>query len=203
MRTNGTRLAFLLGLWGAAASVAGVFHLIAHLPRWAGPTLIAGLSLSFSVALWRVNWLRALLDRLSVRAIVVVHIFRFVGVYFLWLQSQGRLPLEFAQRAGWGDIATAFGACVILGLKEGAVFRAAFVVWNIFGALDLLTAVGTAGWLNAIHPGSMREIAGFPLTLIPLWLVPVYLGSHFYLLRRQLTGNFTRDSRPAGVVSST
>jgi hypothetical protein len=57
--------------------------------------------------------------------------------------------------------------------------------WNLLGAADLFVAVGTAGWLNATRPGSMIEMATLPLTLIPLWVVPVLLTSHLYLLRRQ------------------
>lgn len=197
MKTNSIRLALLLGIWGAAAAVAGAFHLLAHLPRLVVPALVAGLSVSFSVAVWRVSWLRSVLDGLSVRALVGSHVFRLVGGYFLWLQSQGRLPLEFAQRAGWGDVATALGACLLLLLKDGPGFRTALLGWNIFGALDLLVAVGTGGWLNAVRPGSMREISEFPLALIPLWLVPVYLSSHLYLIRRQVSRGFPSEQNPA------
>lgn len=198
MKTNQVRLLLLLGIWAAAAAVAGAFHLIGHLPRLVGPALIAGLCVAFSVALWRVRWLTAVMNGFSVRGIVAAHLFRFVGVYFLWLQGQGRLPVEFAQRAGWGDVATSLGACLLLAMKEGPVFRRVFLGWNIFGALDLLIAVGTGGWLSAVRPGSMNEIAGLPLTLIPLWAVPVFLASHFYLIRRQFGRSLGQDYHPAG-----
>jgi hypothetical protein len=200
MKTNRGRFVLLLGIWGAAAAVAGAFHLIAHLPRLAVPVLVAGLSVSFSIALWRVRWLGAVMHGLSVRGIVAAHLARFVGIYFLWLQGEGRLPLEFAQRAGWGDVATSLGACLLLLMKEGPVFRRLLLGWNIFGALDLLVAVGTGGWLNAVRPGSMNEIAGFPLALVPLWLVPVFLSTHLYLIRRQFRRSLGQVGHPASAL---
>jgi hypothetical protein len=89
-------------------------------------------------------------------------------------------PAEFAHRAGWGDIAAAGGALVLLFWPEGAGFRRALLGWNIFGAADLLLAFGTAGWMNLTRPGAMIEMSGLPLTLVPLWLVPVLLSSHIY-----------------------
>jgi hypothetical protein len=109
---------------------------------------------------------------------------RFVGFYFLWLHAQGRLPAEFAHRAGWGDIIAAAGALILLFWPEGPGFRRALWIWNIVGLADLFVAVGTAGWLNLTRPGSMIEVAGLPLTLVPLWAVPILMTSHFVIFRR-------------------
>jgi len=188
MKTSCARLAALLLVWGLAASFAGAYHLLAHLPPRMAPLLIAGLSISFSISLVAVGWLREAMASLSVRVILAVHLVRFAGFYFLWLNSEGRLPLEFAQRAGWGDIVAASGALALLFWPEGSRFRSVLFWWNIIGATDLLLAVGTAGWLNATRPGSMIEISQLPLTLVPLWAVPVLLSSHIYLIRRSLGG---------------
>lgn len=178
------RLLFLLLLWGLAAAAAGAFHLLPHLPPAAAPLLIGGLTVGFSVALARVGWLRSAAGALGIRTILAVHLGRFVGFYFLWLHAQGRLPVEFAERAGWGDIVAAAGALALLVWPEGPGFRRALLWWNFIGAADLLVAVGTAGWLTFTRPGSMTEIAGLPLALIPLWAVPVLLSSHIYLVRQ-------------------
>jgi fatty acid desaturase len=77
---------------------------------------------------------------------------------------------------------------VLLFWPEGKGFGRAVFWWNIIGAADLLLAVGTGGWLNLTRPGSIIELAGLPLTLVPLWLVPVLLSSHLYLLRQRLAG---------------
>ena len=185
MKTPLLRLLVLLAAWGLAATLAGAFHLFAHLPPVTVQLLVAALSIGFSVSVARVGWLRDATVRIGVRVILTFHLVRFIGFYFLWLHAQGRLPVEFAQRAGWGDVAATFGALVLLFWPEGNGFRRALIAWNILGAADLFLAVGTAGWLNTTRPGSMIELASLPLTLVPLWVVPMLLASHVYLLRTQ------------------
>jgi hypothetical protein len=200
MKTPVLRLLLLLALWGAAATAAGAVHALAHLPPVGVQVLIASLTVVFSVALAGVDWLRTAAAAVGVRAILAVHLLRFVGVWFLWLHAEGRLPAEFAERAGWGDIAAATAALVLVFWPDGPGQRRALFWWNLLGAADLLVAVGTAGWLNLVRPGSMVELTRLPLTLIPLWLVPVLLSSHIYLLRRQLA---ERPSPAPGLPEAT
>ncbi len=183
MRASLLRLLVLLAVWGLAAAVAGALHLLARLPVFAGPLLIASLTAGFSVALTRVNGLKAAVLALSPRTILALHLIRFIGAYFLWLHTQGRMPAEFAHRAGWGDIVAAAGALGLLCWPEGASFRRILFWWNLVGAADLVLAVGTAGWLTVTRPGSMIEITQLPLALIPLWAVPVLFASHIVLYR--------------------
>ena len=197
MKNPVNRLLLLLLAWGLAATAAGAGHLLAHLPPVAVQLLIAGLTVGFSVALARLGWLETAAGRLSVRAILTVHLIRFIGIYFLWLHARGRMPVEFAQRAGWGDIAAAGAALGLLFWPEGPGFRRALFWWNLLGAADLFLAVGTAGWLNVTRPGSMVELTELPLTLIPLWAVPVLLSSHIYLVRQQAGASQSGGSAPA------
>lgn len=172
--------------WGALAALAGAAGFLGRLPSAGPQILIAGLTVGFSLALLRVGPLRSSAAAVSTRAFLAVHGLRLVGAWFLWLQAQGRIPAEFAQRAGWGDIVAAVAALGLLALPDGPVFRRALVAWNIFGAADLFVAVGTATWLNLTRPGSMVELTRLPLTLVPLWLVPVLLSTHLLMLRRSL-----------------
>lgn len=200
MKTSVSRLLVFVLAWGAVAAVAGAFQLFLHLPPLVVPFVVAGLTVSFSVGVGCVGWLRQAAESVGVRAILAVHLVRFVGVYFLWLHAEGRLPEEFAMRAGWGDIVAAMGALGLLFWREGAGFRRALFAWNLVGAADLLLAVGTGGWLNATRPDSMIELAGMPLALVPLWLVPVLLTSHFYLLKQHVQS--ARRVSPEGRASA-
>jgi hypothetical protein len=195
MNSSISRLVGLMIAWGVAASLAGYFQLLFHLPPAAVPLLVTGLTVGFSIALRRVEWLRTARSVLGTRGLVAPHLIRFVGAVFLWLHAQGRLPAEFAYPAGWGDILVAAGAAILLLRPAGSNFRRALLVWNVLGAVDLLVALGTAGWLNSVRPGSMIEMAGFPLTLIPLWLVPVMLSTHLLMIEELiLARSKTRDS---------
>jgi hypothetical protein len=195
MNSSLYRLFGLMALWGVAASFAGYFELFIHLPTFAVPVLVAALTVAFSLALRRVGWLRDATATLGARGLMAPHVVRFVGGSFLWLQAQGRLPAEFAQAAGWGDIAVAVGAMVLIVWPEGRGFQRALIVWNVLGALDLLIAIGIGGWLNATRPSSMIEMAGFPLTLVPLWLVPVLLSSHLLMLQQFRTDHGASTAR--------
>jgi hypothetical protein len=178
------RFLMLLAVWGLAVVAAGSVHLLLHLPPYVVPVLAASLTIGLTVAVFRDGWISETIRKLSMRQVIAVHVGRFVGLYFVWLYTQGRLPAEFAHRAGWGDALAAAGALVLLFWPEGSGFRRALWLWNIVGLADLFVAVGTAGWLNLTRPGSMIEMAGLPLTLVPLWGVPIYMTSHFVIFRR-------------------
>lgn len=182
MKAPLARLALLVALWGVAATVAGFFNLLAHLP--APGALVAVLTVGFFIAVLRVPWMKQAFRILGLRGILFFHLGRFVGFYFLWLYGQGRLPMEFAERAGWGDVLAATGALFLLGpWGNGPFYRRALALWNWIGLLDLVVAVGTAGWLNATRPGAMVELSRLPLTLVPLYFVPLLLTSHLLLMK--------------------
>jgi hypothetical protein len=181
----------LILLWGLAVAgfaLSGLPHLF---PPGVVPLIAAASTAGLVAFSIRSPELHAALAAVSVRRLVALHIFRFVGGYFLWLQAQGRMPEEFAMRAGWGDVATAAGALILVAWPEGPGFRRALLTWNVFGAMDLFVAVGTATWLTFTRPGAMNAIVEFPLLLVPLWAVPIMLATHALIFRR-----FSRREAP-------
>jgi hypothetical protein len=194
MKTSSSSLFVLLFVWALIAVIAGSVHLLAIVPPGMTSLVIGGLIASLIVVFTRVPALVDAIAEFSVRQIVAVHVTRFAGLYFLWLHTQGRLPAEFAFRAGWGDVAAAVGALMFLIWPSALRVGWLFVLWNILGALDLVVAVGTASWLNLTRPGSMIEMAGLPLTLVPLFFVPLLLTSHVLLLRQPLSEKWGRAS---------
>jgi hypothetical protein len=182
------RFLALVASWGLAAGVAGALHALARVPPQVAPLIIAGATAAFTAGVLRGGWMGAGMRSLGSRGILAVHLVRFVGFYFLWLHAHGRIPREFAERAGWGDVAAAATAVALLLAPRGRGFRRALLAWNLFGLADLIVAVGTAAWLNTTRPGSMAEIATLPLALIPLWLVPLMMASHLFLMREHTGG---------------
>src|SRR5207249_9660080 len=83
--------------------------------------------------------LRAWIDALPLRALVGINAVRFVGITFLVLAARGEIAPVFAARAGWGDIATAVLALVLVAAGEPrtALGRGLTHAWNAFGLLDL------------------------------------------------------------------
>src|SRR5580704_14988885 len=102
-----SRFLILLAVWGLAATAAGAMHLLSHLPPGAVTVLVAGQTIGLTIAVSRVGWINEAVRDIGLRRMLAAHLVRFLGFYFLWLHVLGRLPAEFAHRAGWGDVIAA------------------------------------------------------------------------------------------------
>ncbi|HEY1848895.1 MAG TPA: hypothetical protein VGG37_06800 [Opitutaceae bacterium] len=180
MKNPRLHLLLILAGWAAAAALFAGSGALAALPRAIGPAVVAGLVIVFSILVLGRGWVGAAVRSIGLRGILALHVARFVGFAFLWLEARGRLPSEFAERAGWGDVAAAAWALLLLFAPR----RSWVAAWAVFGLLDLGVAVGTAAWLNVVRPGAMAEISRLPLALIPLWAVPVLAATSLLVLFR-------------------
>lgn len=103
------------------------------------------------------NWLL----ELDVRFLVLFHVTRFIGIYFLYLHSHGRLPYAFAVPGGWGDIAVAGTALVVASYPLPRIVY----LWNVIGLTDILLVVATAARLALHNPASMNGLTELPLII--------------------------------------
>ena len=126
----------------------------------------------------------------DVRALVLFHLTRFVGIYFLILHSEGRLPYDFAVRGGWGDIAAAAGAVILVLFVRpaGKTGWTLYLLWNVLGIVDILFVVMTAARLAFSEPGSMGELLRLPLNLLLTFVVPIIIFTHMVIFVRLLAG---------------
>jgi len=116
--------------------------------------------------------------------LTLLHLWRLVGVVFLILAAFGQMPALWALPAGIGDILVGVSAPWVarsLDMPEGR-WRA--IIFNLFGMLDLIVAVGlgittSAGPLQVFHTTPTSELATrFPLALVPSFLVPLAFTLH-------------------------
>lgn len=185
-----SRTVVLIGLaWLALALVAGAAGIGRALPA---PLAIVLLTGGVLAAAWLRPGFRAWLEGLDARWLVALHLTRFVGFYFLYLHARGQLPYAFAVPGGWGDIAVASLAVLLLliGPPRGALRRGAYIAWNVFGLADILFVVVTAARLGTIDPESMVALGRLPLNLLPTFLVPLIIASHVVLGVRLARGRF-------------
>lgn len=185
-------------IWLGLALVAGATGFLARLP-FPGPQLIIlALVAATLVAVTSVPTLRAWIDALPLRVLIGVNAVRFIGIAFLVLAARGEIASVFAARAGWGDIATAVLALVLLAAGEPrtALQRGLTHAWNAFGLLDLVVAVATATavTLRGTTPG-IAPLLSLPLVVVPTFFVPILLANHVVIFRRLLAaGGANRDS---------
>ena len=127
---------------------------------------------------------------MDLRAIIALHLTRFVGVYFLLLYARGELPFGFAVPAGWGDIVVAVLAVVLL-LNWAAIARHRrwLVIWNLVGFVDIVLVVAAAAKHALADPASMAALLRPPLNLVPTFLVPLIIGSHILMFVRLSRGS--------------
>ena len=116
--------------------------------------------------------------------LIAVHIWRIVGIVFLWGMTQGLLDPAFAIPAGVGDILigiTAIPFAIFL-WKGYSWSKYAVVVWSVLGIADLVNAV-TLGVIT--NPDfSTSTMATFPWILVPTVGVPLALALHGITLYR-------------------
>ncbi len=169
-------------LWLFAALAVGRLMLLQQLPPKGVQVVLVALTVVLVSAyrLWPA--LRTWTDALDLRWIVALHFSRFVGIYFLVLYQRGELPYAFAVPGGIGDIVVAALALGVVFVPFAPATRLrAMSIWNIVGLVDILLVVLTAGRLGATDPASMRALTYLPLSLLPTFLVPLIIATHFVL----------------------
>lgn len=174
-------------VWLALTILAGATGFLARLP-FPGPQLIfLALFAATLVAATSVPAVRAWVDALPLRTLIGINALRFIGITFLVLAARGQMAAVFAARAGWGDIATAVLALILVATGEPRtpLHRALTHAWNAFGFLDLVVAVATATavTLQGSTPG-VAPVLYLPLVVIPTFFVPIFLANHVIIFRR-------------------
>lgn len=92
------------------------------------------------------------------------------------------LPAVFGLPAGFGDLFIGVTALLaaLAWSSETRGGKAVFVLWNILGLLDLLTALGTSVLATFAASGAitMAPMQLYPLSLIPAFGVPLAFILH-------------------------
>lgn len=176
----------VLILWLLLALIAGASGLFARLVPPLPQAVLLGLVLIQVLMFAFYPGFRTWCMSVDLRALVLFHITRFVGIYFLILYSRGKFPYDFAVPGGWGDIAVAVYAVLIsVYVKpEGVAGWALYFLWNVLGFADISFVVITAARLALSDPGSMAELLKLPLALLPTFVVPVIIFTHLVIFAR-------------------
>lgn len=185
MSPRTANLVIFFSSWFLTAVWLGWYDHLRPLPRPVLQLILAALLLLLVVLhRWWPDF-RSLVDACGPRTLIGLHVTRFVGILFLQLGAREMLPASFAQPAGWGDIAIAASALVVLALplRRNWARRIAWT-WNLIGLVDILLVVANAARLGIQNPVSMIPLTHLPLSLLPTFLVPLIIGSHLVLFSR-------------------
>jgi hypothetical protein len=173
----------LLLLW---LGLACAFGLSGKLERASAPIvalIVWTLTAVGLLASWKVPPIQAWALSVAPRWLVLFHLTRFVGFYFLFLQRRGEMPFAFAVPAGWGDITIALLAIFVL-IWPDAHNGKLLLVWNCLGLLDILLVVSAALRIGLKDQASMHALREWPLSLLPTFVVPLIIASHVLIFVR-------------------
>lgn len=190
---------YVLGGWLLATGFlagAGAYHTESgEASRWFG-LAVAGVLAALLLATLIPPVRRLLAHPGTAARLTVPHTFRLVGISFLILMVQGRLPAEFALSAGLGDMAVGVAAPFVAANLARGRGRTAAIWFNWFGMLDLVVAL-SMGFLAGLGPfgfdivPSTEPLALLPVALIPTAAVPLSIALHIVSLRRLRPGVLT------------
>lgn len=187
-----------VGAWLVAAVVGGVRGVFSAAGE--GPPLgvaafvlvpIAGF-----VAAYRGSApLREALRALPLWAVTLAHAWRLVGLGFVVAAVAGVLPPQFGWPEGLGDVIAAAGAVPLAAAlargRRSAGLGRVFTAWNVLGLVDLVSAITVGilyspGSLGVLRQGiSTAPLTRFPVSLIPSFLVPLFILLHLLGLARR------------------
>jgi hypothetical protein len=171
--------------WFAAAVLAGQQRVLQRLPSLATPGILLGLTVLLLLGYFRLTALRDWVNRLDLRGLVLIHVSRFVGFYFLLLYARGELPYAFAVPGGVGDCIVALGALLVVFLPVSYERRQHLIyIWNVVGLIDIMLIVFTAIYFNLSGSWQLRALTRLPLSLLPTFLVPLIIATHLVIFTR-------------------
>ena len=191
MNTNNKiagKITVALGVWAALVIFLGVQGVFNGSPGSPPLAILLGVIVPISLFLIAFQISRAFRDfvlTFDLRLAVGIQAWRFAGLGFLALYANGVLPALFAWPAGVGDMAVGMAApWMLLALIQQPGFAASrrFVVWNLFGILDLVVAVSLGGLNAFLAHGLPGEITTSPMSRLPLVLIPAYFVPIFVML---------------------
>jgi len=184
----------LLLLWFFTAFVGGWWDMFAvpgKPPISLGVLFVLPI-LFFSIWYSASSEFRRWANSISLWLIVGSHVWRLVGLGFVIAVLVGKLPAQFGIPEGLGDIiAAVFALPLALALLREKSVRGYFILWNIFGLVDLISAITmgilySEGPLGVLRTGvSTALMTTFPVNLIPTFFVPLFVLLHVLALVRR------------------
>lgn len=183
-----------LGAWFGVAAIAAAVGAASIVGAPLGPLgIVGGVGLGL-LAYRTLPAVRAWAERIDLRWLMYYQSLRApIGASFLWLHANGRLPVEFATVAGWGDIAAglwalAAAACVP---ADTAGRRRFVLLWNAAALFDILLVVATAQRMILVlgRRDMFQAFVDTPaLVLLPLFIVPTVILAHILVFARLRRG---------------
>ena len=183
MKSYGKLTAGLIAGWFIFALSASALHLFENNSQRVGIAVAIAATIPLVVfALWFATseTFRQFALSLNPRILTGVQVWRIIGFIFVLLQARNLLPAIFALPAGYGDMFIGATATLVAWQLASPSHRNSFILWQLLGITDLVTAVSLGTTARLLDPGgpSMLPLTVLPLSLVPTFLVPLFMIFH-------------------------
>jgi hypothetical protein len=187
--------------WFAFAFIASALHVFQKTSnRFGVAVALAAVSPIVAFGVWYAisPKFRQFVLSLNPRLLTLAQSWRLIGFTFVLLQARELLPAVFALPAGYGDMLIGASATLAAWKLADPSRRLGFMIWQILGITDLVTAVGLGTTSRLISPEgiSMGAMTALPLSLVPTFLVPLFFILHLICIAQARRW-------PAGVYATT
>jgi len=181
---------FLYLAYVSILSLKGVFYINPVPPKVMVFAAIP-LAIILFVIIGNTSLFKKLLRAITLESLIIIHMFRFVGVFFIILYFYHLLPADLAFSAEMGDVITALFAWPVakwVSQRKSWSIKAVYI-WNIFGILDivnLLVIVGIMIRKSLISggDGGLQELTIFPFAWFPAFAPATILFLHTVIFRK-------------------
>jgi hypothetical protein len=183
MKHYGKLTVALIAGWFIFALSASALHLFENNSQRVGIAVaIAALTPIVVFALWFAasETFRQFALSLNPRILTGAQGWRIIGFTFVLLQARDLLPAIFALPAGYGDMVIGATATLVAWQLASPSHRNSFILWQVLGMTDLVTAVSLGTTARLLDPSgpSMLPLTVLPLSLVPTFLVPLFMILH-------------------------
>jgi hypothetical protein len=207
------RVGAWLGGWFALVVIAAAFQLFDPDIGLGAPAMgfaVLAPVVALAYAARRSPAVNAAVLAAPVPLLIGIHAVRVLGLSFVLLYAENRLPAPFAPVAGWGDVFIGLTALPVAWLvsRQAPGWRAAALGWNALGLLDLVAAIGLG--ITSAEGSPVRVfftdpstaiMSSLPWVLVPAFLVPLLMAIQLAVFHR-LASSQSR-SRAAGGFART
>lgn len=181
----------IIGAWFVFSLGASALHFYKNGPN--DPPLPLGLAALTPIVLFLAWFMSSSKFRefalsLNPSVLTLVQSWRIAGFSFLVLAAYGILPALFALPAGWGDIAIGATAPFVALALAAPGHRKSFIVWQLLGVMDLVTAVALGTLAPVLNPHGIAAgaMTVLPMSLIPTFAVPLFLILHIICIAQAI-----------------
>ena len=192
MKNYGKPTMRLIAAWFIFALSASALHLFRNDSNRVGLAVgLAALTPIVVFSLWFAasEKFRQFALSLNPRTLTFVQSWRILGFVFVLLQAYRVLPSIFALPAGYGDMAIGATASLVAWKLANPSHRNSFILWQLLGITDLVTAVSLGTTARLLDPSgpSMLPLTVLPLSLVPTFLVPLFMIFHVICIAQART----------------